>query len=135
LKGLHAQLIDLVNNLHLGHMHPAEAGAVAKSIDALQVSSMMAVYAATSDAVQNEPWKQTPMPDKATLLPHQVRVVEEVEQLSERVEKLANFFDTDIYASLHVDEQQRLRRQLVYMIEYQVVLGERIAAFAAPTND
>jgi hypothetical protein len=75
------------------------------------------------------------MPDKATLLPHQVRVVEEVEQLSERVEKLANFFDTDIYASLHVDEQQRLRRQLVYMIEYQVVLGERIAAFAAPTND
>ena len=129
IKGLHGQLIDLVNELQEAPLGKLESHAVQQSMDALQMSSMMAVYAATSEAVQKTPRRVTAMPEKATLLPHQVRVTEELEGLAERRRRLAEFFDTETYAQLPIKEQQRLRRQFVYMTEYQFVLGERIAAF------
>lgn len=62
-------------------------------------------------------------------LPHQVRVVEEYNQLYKRHLDLTKFFDTDLYRSLSVEERNRLKEQSLFMAEYQRVLLERIRAF------
>lgn len=62
-------------------------------------------------------------------LPHQVRVVEEYNQLYKRHIDLTKFFDTDLYRSLSVEERNRLKEQSLFMAEYQRVLLERIRAF------
>lgn len=61
--------------------------------------------------------------------PHQQRVVDEKEQLSEKLEKLEVFTGGSIYAGLPAAEQTRLSRQLLIMQLYEQVLSERIAAF------
>jgi hypothetical protein len=140
IKNLHAQLIDLVFSMDTmpksrgtsdAPIHEDELlpKVLMQSMDALELSSMYAVKAATTPSLLHSPARALPMPDKATLLPHQVRVVDELEELGARTEKLALFFGTDIYATLDAREQQRLRRQFTYMLEYQMVLGDRITAF------
>lgn len=62
-------------------------------------------------------------------LPHQVRVIEEYNQLYKRHIDLTKFFDTDVYRSLSVEERYRLKEQSLFMAEYQRVLLERIRAF------
>ena len=62
-------------------------------------------------------------------LPHQVRVIEEYNQLYKRHIDLTKFFDTDEYRSLSVEERNRLKEQSLFMTEYQRVLLERIRAF------
>jgi len=62
-------------------------------------------------------------------LTYQRRVVDEREELSEKIVKLAKFFDTQVYQSLPVAEQDRMLRQLTHMNDYRDVLDERIAAF------
>lgn len=62
-------------------------------------------------------------------LPHQVRVIEEYNQLYKRHIDLTKFFDTDLYRSLSVEERNRLKEQSLFMAEYQRVLLERIRAF------
>lgn len=64
-----------------------------------------------------------------TYAPHQQRVVDEKSQLDEKLEKLLAFLDNPIFAGLPVAEQNRLSRQISYMREYSIVLGERIDAF------
>ena len=61
--------------------------------------------------------------------PHQLRVLEEFAQLTDRLDKLTAFFDTEIYQSLDVDERGRLKEQCALMGELQRVLAERVAAF------
>lgn len=61
--------------------------------------------------------------------PHQLRVLEELAQLTDRLDKLTAFFDTDVYRSLDVDERGRLKEQCALMGELQRVLTERVAAF------
>ena len=61
--------------------------------------------------------------------PHQLRVLEELAQLTDRLDKLTAFFDTAIYQSLDVDERGRLKEQCALMGELQRVLAERVAAF------
>lgn len=61
--------------------------------------------------------------------PHQLRMLEELAQLTDRLDKLTAFFDTDIYRSLDVDERGRLKEQCALMGELQRVLAERVAAF------
>lgn len=61
--------------------------------------------------------------------PHQLRVLEELAQLTDRLDKLTAFFDTDVYRSLDVDERGRLKEQCALMGELQRVLAERVAAF------
>lgn len=61
--------------------------------------------------------------------PHQLRELEELAQLTDRLDKLTAFFDTDIYLSLDVDERGRLKEQCALMGELQRVLTERVAAF------
>jgi hypothetical protein len=61
--------------------------------------------------------------------PHQHRVTVERAELNEKIEKLAKFFDTEMYQSLPMAEQGRMLQQLKHMIDYRHVLDNRIAAF------
>ncbi|EPG8921241.1 crAss001_48 related protein [Klebsiella pneumoniae] len=60
-----------------------------------------------------------------------MRVLEELTQLSEKLEKLNNFIngDSSIFNGLDPEEQKRLRDQSNFMTEYQTVLAQRVAAF------
>lgn len=64
------------------------------------------------------------------MLPHKQRVVEEKEQLEDRLTKLTSFISTShLFPALPKAEQKRLLRQLKVMQEYSEILSERIAAF------
>lgn len=60
--------------------------------------------------------------------PHVKRMVEEMGELTERTEKLGAFIEgNDLFETLPVDEQERMRKQLLLMQMYQRVLDERIS--------
>ena len=61
--------------------------------------------------------------------PHQQRVVDEKQELDEKIGKLMPFLMTSIFENLDEAEQERMIRQLHLMSGYSEVLGERIAAF------
>jgi hypothetical protein len=63
--------------------------------------------------------------------PHQQRVVDEKAELDLKRDRLTEFLKGNIFASLAVDEQERLKRQLGIMELYSGVLAERIANFPA----
>lgn len=65
--------------------------------------------------------------------PHQRRVVQEKEELDYKIINLDKFLLTDIFNALPAEEQDRLSRQFDVMKEYASILGERIAAFPAPS--
>ena len=65
------------------------------------------------------------------MAPHQQRVVDEKNELDEKLTKLVAFFSNPLWATLPSDEQARLSRQSEVMREYSDILGERIAAFPA----
>lgn len=67
----------------------------------------------------------------STLQPHQQRVVDEKNELSERLGKLLAFFQGPIFPTLSEAERSRLRNQARFMDGYAAVLEERIAAFGA----
>ena len=66
----------------------------------------------------------------AQLAPHQQRVVDEKRDLDDKREKLGSFKNTELFASLPWQEQERLNTQANIMTMYSAVLGERIAAFS-----
>ena len=61
--------------------------------------------------------------------PHQQRVLDEKKELDEKREKLGEFKQTDRFAALPWQEQERLNTQAHIMTMYSAVLGERIANF------
>jgi len=63
------------------------------------------------------------------LQPHQQRVLDEYEQLTERAHKLSAFTGSDTFTTLDLAERLRLVRQLAVMTEYRSVLIERVAQF------
>ena len=63
------------------------------------------------------------------MAPHQQRVVDEQDELNDKLQKLNAFFGTAIFAGLDSAEQARLKKQAGVMQEYSDILGERIAAF------
>lgn len=65
----------------------------------------------------------------ADLQPHQLRVVEERNELAAKLERLREFLDTPLFQRLPASERGRLTRQRIYMGAYLDVLDERIAAF------
>lgn len=65
-----------------------------------------------------------------TVAPHQQRVIDEHNELWERLEKLRAFLKTDLCLSLPFAERGRLVRQEKIMTEYSDVLLDRIEAFA-----
>ena len=64
------------------------------------------------------------------LQPHQQRVVDEKAELDDKRENLRAFKNTDMFASLPWQEQERLNTQAHVMTMYSAVLGERISAFS-----
>lgn len=65
----------------------------------------------------------------ADLLPHQQRVVDERDELDEKLLKLIAFFSTPTFAQLPAEEQDRLRMQVKFMDGYSTILQQRIEAF------
>ncbi|UOF78596.1 hypothetical protein [Bacteriophage sp.] len=61
--------------------------------------------------------------------PHQQRVVDEKDQLAERLGKLLVFTQTSLFIALPEAEQTRLHCQVLFMDGYLEVLEQRIAAF------
>lgn len=66
------------------------------------------------------------------MLPHQQRVVDERNDLVDKMAKLYDFIDEEnpIFSKLDEAEKERLIRQHGYMSKYAETLDERIAAFA-----
>ena len=63
-------------------------------------------------------------------LPHQVRVVIECDELTDKLNALTSFIESnDLYKKLDSKEQKRLQRQLTFMELYWGVLIERINNF------
>lgn len=67
---------------------------------------------------------------EADIPPHHLRLLEELSQLSDHLDKLTAFFDTDVYRSLDVDERGRLKEQCALMGELHRVLTERVRVAA-----
>lgn len=68
--------------------------------------------------------------DIGHLLPHQQRVIAELEQLDDRIQKLELFLRTELFAGLPEDEQQLLKMQADAMVLYLGILNTRAAKFA-----
>ena len=60
---------------------------------------------------------------------HQQRVVDERDQLAEKLTRLNSFIGGDIVKGLPVEERIRLARQAGAMKEYLDILNDRINAF------
>lgn len=69
---------------------------------------------------------------KHEMRPHQQRVIEEYEQLAERLRKLGKFItDTPaVFLALPLEEQDLLHQQHAAMTQYHDILVQRIAGFA-----
>jgi hypothetical protein len=70
-----------------------------------------------------------------TLEPHQQLVVEEKNNVSERLAKLLGFFQGPLFPTLDEAERARLRNQARFMDGYAAVLEERIAAFRVRADE
>ena len=64
------------------------------------------------------------------MLPHQQRVVDELNELKIKHTGLLTFLGTELYRKLKQGEKNRLSRQLGLMSQYIDVLVERIEAFS-----
>jgi hypothetical protein len=67
--------------------------------------------------------------------PFQQRVVIEKIELDEKLNRLTEFFGTEIFSGLDFAEQNRLKRQHVYMDGYSKILGLRVTAFGINPED
>lgn len=66
----------------------------------------------------------------AELAPHQQRVVDEKNEVKDRLDKLHSFINVNpIYRELPVEEQEDLFEQATYMHAYIEVLERRISRF------
>ena len=62
--------------------------------------------------------------------PHEQRVIAEKSQLDARMKALQDFVDGEMFPQIvPADEQDRLQRQLAIMLDYSLILAERIATF------
>jgi hypothetical protein len=61
--------------------------------------------------------------------PHQLRVIDERTDLTEKLVKLSGFLGTAVFSKLPEAEKLRMRRQFMIMQLYEQVLTERITAF------
>ena len=62
-------------------------------------------------------------------LPHQQRVVEELEELTAKLDKLWNFIYGEVFKTLSIEDQNLLTEQASYMVRYVGVLVRRINKF------
>ena len=66
-----------------------------------------------------------------THLPHEQRVIDEHQELHEKLSRLSVFLNTDTCMTLPFEERSLLARQLRIMTEYAEVLADRINRFMA----
>ncbi len=65
-----------------------------------------------------------------TIPPHQQRVIDEKTELDVKAQKLSLFIsESPIFTTLHLDEQERMKKQNDIMWQYSEILNERINAF------
>lgn len=64
----------------------------------------------------------------AYLEPHHQRIFVERAQLCDRITKLVAFIGKETFLSLHVDEQDRMHRQVDCMMAYRQILDDRLIA-------
>jgi len=65
------------------------------------------------------------------MLPHQQRVVDEKNELFDKIEKLDDFIKTNpIFGQMELQDQQLLKEQLKHMNAYWNVLRQRVEGFA-----
>ncbi|OAD82855.1 hypothetical protein ATN89_17375 [Comamonas thiooxydans] len=67
----------------------------------------------------------------AGLMPHELRVVHEKNELDERLAKLNSFIAGEAFAKLDWEDSKLLVRQSGLMTQLQGVLADRIARFSA----
>jgi hypothetical protein len=60
----------------------------------------------------------------------QLRVIKEKDELDVKINALCSFMVKDIFESLKLEEQFRLKKQFEIMKLYSAILGERIAHFS-----
>jgi hypothetical protein len=68
------------------------------------------------------------------LQPHQLRVIEEKRELSEKIFKLEKFFESGTAENICAIERTMLTQQVFYMKQYEGVLRERIKFFHESLN-
>lgn len=61
--------------------------------------------------------------------PHQLRVITELKDLSNKVDSLSTFLSTDIFTKLDMVDQTLLEQQLALMRGYLKILKARVARF------
>lgn len=82
----------------------------------------------------NETGTEVTLKTKTDVRPlFQQRVVQEKQELDDKLTSLTKFMDGTIFEDLPAAEQDRMERQFAAMTDYSAVLGERIAAFPAPS--
>jgi hypothetical protein len=64
------------------------------------------------------------------MMPHISRVIEEHDQLEDRLAKLTLFLLGDTFRGLDPTEQTRMQKQHLYMCAYLGILKERVRAVA-----
>ena len=68
--------------------------------------------------------------DEKTYHPHQLRVLQEKQDLGEKITKLRAFIDSDAFINtVNEVESLLLQQQLVAMMQYDLVLQQRILIF------
>jgi len=70
-----------------------------------------------------------PKPGPTEFQPHQQRVIEERAEIAGRASALSTFLGSETFAGLSQAEKECLSRQSDIMVQYRIVLDERIAAF------
>lgn len=61
--------------------------------------------------------------------PHQLRVIEERDELQERADKLTAFIGTGLFMKVEKEERARLREQSTVINVYLSILNDRIDNF------
>jgi len=64
--------------------------------------------------------------------PYQIRVVQEKQELDQKLEKLVTYLDSAHFASLPTEEKWLMREQAQVMAAYSRILGSRIQRFNQP---
>ena len=64
------------------------------------------------------------------MLHHQQRVIDEKNELVERIIKLKAFFSTELFVNLNSEDKQLLQRQCIVMQDYAGILEQRIFRFS-----
>ncbi|EBI7171762.1 hypothetical protein D3Q73_21195 [Salmonella enterica] len=104
-------------------------------VNAIPQGDIEQVYTVTDQFGNNSSWVASkfhemaiPVGRIAHLEPHHQRLFVERAQLCDRITKLVAFIGKETFLSLHVDEQDRMHRQVDYMMAYRQVLDDRLIA-------